>query len=111
MNTNLLQYTAGRVRNTAAGVANTFGAGTPTTAAGLLLLVGVAPTVHFAGVPFEAATLGIAANFGGVPVTFTNGLGVASNGRVAVDTVAPIAAYWDGVPFTANGALAIATPE
>lgn len=93
----------GRVRVTAAAPSVTVGS-TPVTAAGLLAIDTGAPAVYAHGVGFAANGALCATELN--PTAFNQGVPMINN-RVAYDAAGAISTRYFGLPFTADGALAV----
>jgi hypothetical protein len=108
LNKGVLTFTGGRIRNTIAAPTN-FSAGVPLVGSLLSLAAGVV-TGYNHGEP-HIATLQLAKG-DATPVAYAQGpLPISANGGVSVDEAGAITHYKAGLPFTAAGALATATPE
>lgn len=96
----------GRVRISASANGVQMSNGTPTTAGGLLAVQAfVAPEVFANGLGYHAP-LNVSAGIGAI-ANFSQGLAFMSTGQLVVNDTDPIATYFCGLPFTAQGALAV----
>jgi len=73
--------------------------------------IGMTPVTWVSGMPYgPSGRICVQMQGSGTPRYFVSGLGFLANGRLACDDAAPIVAYVRGIPMTASGAVAIATP-
>ena len=111
LNPGVLLFDAlGKVRNTLSAPVE-FNAAVPTTAAGVLSVDINSPQQWANGMPFVSSGR-LSVQTAGAVVEFANGgLPINELGAVAIDTVATVAYYQAGLPYTSTGKLAFATTE
>jgi hypothetical protein len=109
LNNGVLSFDAtGRVRTTAS-LPTDFNGGTPVNQ-GLLSFANGVPNRFVGGLGYLPDGA-LAATIVGDPVYFVGGVGTDDVGMVIMDAGNPIVRYTNGLPFTAEGKLAISAPE
>lgn len=110
MNSSILAFTAGCIRNKVAAPTD-FNGGTPTISPNSLLATGAANAASLGGLSYSAAGALLVDSAGAI-TTYVDGIPLTAAGAVAVDiTGAAVASYQQGLPYTAAGRLALAVPE
>lgn len=95
-------------------VPDAFNGGTPIKVVGganLLCNFNNAPEVYVQGAPYVLSGALCSTGAGSVTGFSQGGLPLVAGGEIAVDAVAAITSYNAGLPYTAEGRLALAIPE